>query len=248
MSGFLEDIISSTADRYLDAQIKALAIQETPQETEDPFSEVSQPTIPQSDPTVTNAGLTEVDTTVTNGTSFADEATDSMAPASASIGAEAGNAAAEESWDKKAPGSSDVIDPLAESYEIVPRDPAETETPHSATVPNLTTDTSGSWADDTVATAETSWADDAQAAAGAEEKPAPSNATTSFGANGAGGDGFQAVHHGNRGRGQRGPRDFRGRGRGDGRGRGFGRGDGRGRGRGGRGDFRGPKHGDSGAQ
>ena len=116
---------------------------------------------------------------------------------------------------------------------MVPRDPAETDTPHAASLAASATNASGaSWADDATATADSSWADDAQAAAGALPPQ---------------GDGFQAVHHGGRGRAPRTSRGERsgGRGRGEGRGRGFGgRGDGRGRGRA-RSEFRGPRRGDA---
>lgn len=135
----------------------------------------------------------------------------SNVPAGSSIGAGAANEAGGD-WDKPTSGSDD---PLAESFEIVPRDPAETETPAAPAAVNLTQ----SWADDTP---------DAAPAA-----PAAAN------------DGFHEVHHnrggrgrgGFGGRGRGGPRgDFRGRGRGRGRGDGF-RGAPRGGGfRGGRGD------------
>ncbi len=216
-------------------------MQETPQDVDDPFSdEPAAPSAPHSEPTITNAALTEIDTAqIPNGMMLAGDSIDasSTAPPSASIGVEAGNAVAEEQWDTKIPGSSD--DALTESYEIVPRNPTETETPHQMPPPS-NTQTTGSWADDATATVESSWAEDNQAVPGADAKPAPPNAMVGVATNDAAADGFQAVHHGSRGRGPRGPfrGDFRGRGRGDGRGRGGLRGDGRGRGRG-RGDFRG---------
>lgn len=140
------------------------------------------------------------------------------APAASSVDAGAANLAGGD-WDKPGPGSDDQ---LTESFEIVPRDPAETETPAAPAAVNLTQ----SWADDTPETA-----------------PAASAAAN---------DGFHEVHHnrgrgrggqqgegrgGFGGRGRGGPRgDFRGRGRGRGRGDGF-RGGPRGGGfRGGRGD------------
>ena len=223
--------LAQDSNLLIDARIKTLVLQETPQESEDPFSDEVPTTIPQSDPTDAHAGLT-------NGSNFTDGTLDTTAPAATSIGAQAGNAIAESSWDAKAP---ETIDPLAESYEMVPRDPAETDTPHapetaSSTITSAANASGASWADDATATAESSWADDAQAAAGAEPRttgPPPTNTA-------AGADGFQAVHHGSRARGQRPFRgEFRGgRGRGDGRGRpSGGRGDGRGRGgRGARGE------------
>lgn len=215
-------------------------MQETPQDVEDPFSdEPTAPSSPNSDPTIANAALTEIDTTQTsNGMVLAGDSVDvSIPPPSTSIGVETGNAVAEEQWDNKIPGSAD--DALAESYEMVPRNPTETETQHQMP-PSTTTQTTASWADDTTATVENSWAEDNQAVSGAEAKPVHPNAITGAASNSAATDGFQAVHHGNRGRGPRGSfrGDFRSRGRGDGRSRGGFRGDGRGRGKG-RGDFRG---------
>ena len=215
-------------------------MQETPQDVEDPFTdEPTEPSAPHSDPTITNTAFTEIDTAqISNGMVLAGDNVDApTAPPSASIGVKTGNVAAEEQWDSKVTGSTD--DALTESYEMIPRDPTETETPHQIPPP-VSTQTTGSWADDATATGESSWVEDNQAVLGADAKPAPPNAITGVAANDAATDGFQAVHHGSRGRGPRGPfrGDFRGRGRGDGRGRSGFRGDGRGRGRG-RGDFRG---------
>jgi hypothetical protein len=144
-----------------------------------------------------------------------------LAPAASSIEPGAANAAAEEQWDKQATGGDD---PLSESFEMVPRDPAETENPHVA-APVTSTQ---SWADDTP-----------------EPQATPGAAT--------GGDGFHEVTHHNRGGRGRGGHQGEGRGGFRGRGRGGPRGDfrgGRGRGRGefrgGRGGFRGaPRGGES---
>ena len=187
----------------------------------------SQPVPPESeatgvptDPTVANAGLTEIEGAASlNGGATAEEA--SNAPPTGSVDGGAANAAADDQWDRQATGSDD---PLAESFEMVPRDPLETETP-AAPAPNNSTQ---SWADESHESAPSS-------------TPVP-----------AGNDGFHEVHH-NRGRGRGGFqgegrggfRGGRGGPRGDGRGRGRGRGDFRGRGRGGfRGD-RGAQRGDS---
>lgn len=140
------------------------------------------------------------------------------APAAGLVDTGAANAAAEEQWDKQPSGSDD---PLAESFEMVPRDLAETETPHAvAPITSIQ-----SWADDT------------------PEPAAPTPAASN------GNDGFHEVTHNRGGRARGGPQGegrggYRGRGgpRGDHRGGGRGRGEGRGgyRGRGGpRGDFRG---------
>jgi hypothetical protein len=108
---------------------------------------------------------------------------------------------------------------LSESFEMVPRDPAETETPHIA-APVTSTQ---SWADDT------------------PEPQATSGAVS-------GGDGFQEVNAGRGGRGRGGFQgeargQYRGRGRGGPRGDFRGRGRGRGEFRGPRGAFRGPPRG-----
>ena len=110
----------------------------------------------------------------------------SDAPANASTGEGAANAAAEEQWDKQQSGSDD---PLAESFEMVPRDPAETESPHTAAPINSVK----------------SWADDATEQA-AEGAPVPKAE-----------NGFQEVHHNRGGRGRggfegRGSGGYRGRG------------------------------------
>lgn len=164
-----------------------------------------------SDPTVVHATPIEKETItqVTNG-NVAQGSASTEAPAAASTGDDAANAAAEAQWDSK-PADQD---PLAESYEMVPRDPTETETPPQ---PAQVTSTQ-SWADETTTELEAS------------------TSTTN------GNDGFHEVHHrGGRARG--GPQGesrggFRGRGRG-GEGRGRGRGGPRGERGGSRGGFRG---------
>jgi hypothetical protein len=221
-----DDGVPSTEGVVLDvtySEVKQAALDEAPFAAEEAWVDdvaQSQPAPPEteasdpvSDPTITNAGLTEIDAGAKAITETADEP--SAAPAASSIESGAANAAAEAQWDQQATGGDD---PLTESFEIVPRDPAETETPHVGAAVNSTQ----SWADDT---------------------PEPSAAPA---APASGNDGFSEVHHnrGGRGRGGHPGGDFRG---GRGRGRGGPRGDfrggrgGRGRGefRGGRGSFRG---------
>lgn len=169
-----------------------------------------------TDPTVANAGLTEIDTAAqppqsANATS--NHVDTPTVPGSASINASAANAAGETNWDVKMSASTEAG---PDGWVEVPRDPAETETGNNATPAGMT--------------GTQSWAEDVP----------PDNPSTSFtsfadapAANG--GDGFHEVHHG-RGRGRGG--DHRGdRSRGYRRGRGGYRGDrgegGRGRGRGG---------------
>ncbi|KAF2734003.1 hypothetical protein EJ04DRAFT_437892 [Polyplosphaeria fusca] len=200
-------------DHY--SQVKQAALEDAPFAAEEAWAEdVAQAhqdpleaeitTAITTDPTVVNAGLTEINTGFAtldvNGTADA-----SGAPPATSVDAGAANAAAEEQWDKQQSGSDD---PLAESFEMVPRDPAETESP-AAVAPISSTQ---SWADDAAETA---------AAAASTGTLAPAN------------DGFTDVHHNRgRGRGPGGPRGGRGGPRGEYRGRG-GRG---GRGGGFRGD------------
>ncbi|KAF2118906.1 hypothetical protein BDV96DRAFT_596714 [Lophiotrema nucula] len=197
------------------AEVKKAALDEAPFAAEEAWVEdvaQAQPSAPESeptsaiptDPTIANAGLTEINTGAgsLNGTTAVDSPN---APANAGTGDDAANAAAEEQWDKQPSGSDD---PLAESFEIVPRDPAETESPHTTAAVNSVQ----------------SWADDATEQA-AEAAPVPKTE-----------NGFQEVHHNRGGRGRggfegRGGGGYRGRGgRGEHRGRG-----GRGRGEGFRG-------------
>ncbi|KAE9979078.1 hypothetical protein EG328_001110 [Venturia inaequalis] len=203
------------------AKVKELSLAEAPIE-EDPWANG------ETDPTIANAGLNELDNTEeslpivhTNGTTnHTDESDTPVAPAATSIQEGAGNAAAEEQWDTKVPGDVGMED----SFELV-QAPTETETPVEAPAEIPAVTGTSSWADDTPA--------EPQAAAGA---PATEN------------DGFSEVVHNNRGgrgrggseqrggyRGRGGPRGdgYRGRGRGDGRGRGRGEGRGRGAPRGG---------------
>ena len=206
-----------------DGQIKQAALEEAPFAAEEAWvDEVAQSgaappeteaSVVSTDPTIANAGLTEINAGASSFSRDADLADTPSAPPATAVDTGAANAAAAEQWDKQPSGSDD---PLAESFEIVPRDIAETETPH-ATAPVGSTQ---------------SWADDA-----------PEGPSTSTPASGNGNDGFhEVVHHNRGGRGRGGPH---GEGRGGYRGRGGPRGDhrgGRGRGRG-RGDFRGDHRG-----
>ncbi|KAI0901392.1 hypothetical protein F4806DRAFT_452112 [Annulohypoxylon nitens] len=169
-------------------------------------------TVNGTDPTVANAGLTEIDSTgttapLTNGHTEKSAASSDVT-ANNDVGDSAANAAAESQWDQNndlsASGSQ-------EDWVTVPRDPAETDTGLTATP--ATTGNVQSWAD--------------------EQPENPPQARAPADAN----DGFHQVQ---RNRPQRGDREggYRGRGRGDHhrggyRGHGEGRGRGRGRGRGG---------------
>ncbi|KAK7746703.1 hypothetical protein SLS53_001890 [Cytospora paraplurivora] len=165
----------------------------------------------QTDPTIANASLTEIDagtdtalTVLTNGHSAESPAETSIP--NADIGDNAANAAGENQWD--------TGNDLAASQEWV-EVKAPVETPQTETAPSGPTTT--------VTTSTPSWADDHPVPTSSETQaatPAPAAADPN--------DGFQSVQRrgGNR---EGGFRGHRGRGRG-----GFGRGDGyRGRGRGG---------------
>ncbi|OMP85726.1 hypothetical protein BK809_0004397 [Diplodia seriata] len=194
---------------------------QAPQEEDKPPSYNEATTTVGTDPTVAHAGLTELDANVasTNGEPAAEPST----VPTANVDDSAANAAGDR-WDTKAPGSED---PLAESFEMVPRDPTETEAVHEP-APAASTQ---SWAEDTPAPA-------------APAAPVAPAAAPQAAAPATNGDGFQEVpsSRGGRGRGnyQGERRGYRGRGgpRGEGRGRGGYRGD-RGDGYRGRGGYRG---------
>lgn len=171
---------------------------------------------PQTDPTVANAGLTEINdgsaVALTNGHTTEAPASD-VVPTNADVADGAANAAGESQWDTSADQANDMA--LSQEWVDVKRESSEIET--GATAPPAAAGNSQSWADDHPEPHEV-------AAASADTN-----------------DGFHQVqrNRGNReggfrgGRGDRG--GYRGRGgRGDGRGRGRGRGGDRGD-RGGRG-------------
>ncbi|KAK4102024.1 hypothetical protein N658DRAFT_506731 [Parathielavia hyrcaniae] len=179
-----------------------------PQQTKPEAVESKQE--PQTDPTLANAALTEVDegsaTILTNG--HAQEALGSPTTAAHSntdVADDAANAAGESQWDL---GNETSPTSTQEWVDVkIPREPSETEMGLTAT-PAGPSNTQ-------------SWADDHPEAEAAPSGPAD--------------DGFQSVpgrHRGNREGGWRGRGGYRGRGgfRGDGRGRGRGRGGPRGNG------------------
>ena len=164
----------------------------------------------ETDPTIANAGLTELEDTTAVPTSatndaVAEDVTQTEAPEQIATG-EAGNAMAESSWNAEASMTTEATQ-TGEDFVLVDRNPNETESSHTPAAQQSTSN----------------WADEAGAAA--EEKAALPVAE---------GDGFSEVRRdrGGRGRGGRGGRGYEGRGRG--RGRGEGRGEYRGN-RGGRG-------------
>ena len=172
-----------------------------------------------TDPTVANAGLTELEGTDSTPTAMngVPEVEHLTGPDQSSVTAEAANAVAESNWDAQASVLTNESG-AGEGWVEVPRDPGETDTGFAATPAAI--HGGNSWAEEVTEVTET------------KEKAAAEN------------DGFeQVVHHANRDRGRGRGRggDFRGRGRGENfrgaRGRGD-RGDG-GERRGGRGRGRG---------
>lgn len=166
-----------------------------------------------SDPTIANAGLTELEDTATLVSATTENATvaDPLAqvPEQASTTAEAANPVAESSWTGEA--SMTTENTQGDDWVQVPRDPAETETAAFAPAPQQST---------------TNWADEAGAAAEEQGIVQPISEN----------DGFSEVRRerGGRARGGRGSgRGFEGRGRGRGRGEHRGHRGGGGRGRGG---------------
>ncbi|KAI1614811.1 hypothetical protein EDD37DRAFT_609297 [Exophiala viscosa] len=221
----LKSLIYGTEEKVLDVQgepldytfakVKQTSLQGAQDLAAQPSEEVDEAqvndTVPtgegiQTDNTVANAGLTELEDTTaiqTNANETESAEPEVVAiPEQAATGDDAANAAAESSWD---PQASAITDTSANNDEWVqvPRDPAETDTGLANTPAAM----HGS----------SNWAEEVGAAAAAEEKTAAEN------------DGFEQVRRerGGRGRGGRGGRgEHRGRGRG-------GRGDGHRGGRGG---------------
>lgn len=225
------------------AQVKQLAVAQgtplaqtepapQPADSESTNAAVESKQEPTTDPTISNAGLTEVDdgsaAPLTNGHHHHPQAAASSSSSSsaaggalgnADVGDSAANAAGESQWDTTATQTD-----LTASQEWVdvkiPREPSETETGLAAT-PAAPANTQ-------------SWADDhPEASAAAAEAAAPSAAPA---AAPPADDGFQSVQgrqRGNREGGGEGGGRGGWRGRGGYRGRGGFRGEGRGRGRGG---------------
>ncbi|KAF9701849.1 hypothetical protein EKO04_000286 [Ascochyta lentis] len=227
-----EDGVPSTEGVLLSvtySQVKQAALEEAPFAAEEAWVDdvaQAQPTSPEteapeaaSDPTVTHAGLTELD--AGSATAGGVEAEQSTAPAAASIEPEAANAAATAQWDKQASGQDE---PLSEPFEIIPRDPAETNAVHE-TAPVTSTQ---SWADDTPE----------PVAAQTPANDGFSEVQHNRGGRGRGGQHQGEGRGGYRGRGRGGPRGGEFRGRGRGRGGDF---------RGSRGGFRGAPRGESSA-
>ncbi|KAK3297869.1 uncharacterized protein B0H64DRAFT_431712 [Chaetomium fimeti] len=132
------------------AQVKKAAIAhatpftqtETAQQSADPEAAVESKQDPETDPTVANAGLTEVDdgsaTALVNG--HADGSSSSAPPSNAEVADEAANAAGESQWD-----TGNELSTSQEWVDVkIPREASETETGPAAT----SAAPSQSWADD----------------------------------------------------------------------------------------------------
>ena len=209
----------------IDSQIKEASLKHDPYPTEGDWNETvaesaaatqsvdqSAPASeePLSDPTITHAGLTELSTSQANGIPAEDDGGIKSPIQGTTADDMANNAGAN--------AGATEQDPMEESFEMVPRDPAETENPHEPAMQNQTN----------------SWADDAAAEQAANVSNETVQVPIANATNAPADDGFHEV--GRRSRGGRG--GFRGDGehRGRGRGRGGYRGEHRGgehRGRGG---------------
>lgn len=261
------------ANTFADSQIKQASVEHAPFQTEENWvdsvaeanaatGEIQAAGAPiTSDPTLTHAGLTELDTAAqTNGVHPGAPLDSITSPPTGITGDETGNAAGDR-WDTTAVETEKLG--MEDSFEMVPRPQDELETPASA-APISSQPTQGmNWADEPPAyetsasgnQAGESWdtkaAGDQTEDGWAAETAKNNQASADTWADGAvdaapgavpteDGDGFQSVagrHRGRGGRGRGGDGEFRGRGRGRGGFRGD-RGDGEGRGRG-RGGFRG---------
>lgn len=175
---------------FSDGDVKQACAKYAPAETAEAATEAA----PTSDPTLANAGLTELqdtsvgaEATTTEAASGANLPTDQTAPPAQTLITEEGNQVAESTYDNKdMAASSGTID----SWVEVPRNPAETDNGLQATPAN--TDTNNATTGDT---------------AGPKGQSA----------RGRGGRGGRGRGEGFRGRGRgdvRGRGDFRGRGRG----------------------------------
>ncbi|KAI9777480.1 MAG: hypothetical protein M1835_005232 [Candelina submexicana] len=217
------------------ANVKQIALEHAPYAAEEAWAEgvaQAEPASPTSedppppvgtDPTVVNAGLTEIDNPMMpDGGNVEHNETPTVIEQS-TIDAGAANAAAETQWDAKMSASAESG---PDDWVSVPRDPAETETGTAATPAAFTNNSTQSWADDHPTEPVAPPTDFAEAT------PISTNAVTN-------GDGFHEVHHSRGGRGGRSRGAFRG-GEGGYRSRGGYRGDRHERGdRGGEGGYRG---------
>lgn len=176
ITGADEKITDTTGDlvEFTYAQIKEAALA-----APKPAAEVDADAPPAfgaagSDPTIVNAGLTELQDTNTiplhtqNGDSEAQ-----TIPEQTSTGDEAANAVAESKWDPAASAHTDVSAGGEDWVNVnVPRDPAETDNGLQATPADATTATQGNYTSEltsdeipaTVTAASASWAEEVSAA------------------------------------------------------------------------------------
>lgn len=128
-----------------DLAVEAASVQEQEIEPVEPIPEdvssnTAEDTIPQTDPTIANAGLTEIDDNQTIPLSTQAAAVETEEVAQNSGFGEGANAAAQANWDQ----NNDLS--ASQEWVEVPRDAAETETGVVAT-PAAPANTQ-SWADD----------------------------------------------------------------------------------------------------
>lgn len=137
-------IIDKAAHKLLDAEIKAAVLAQAPPLAAAEVASSAEATqYPvETDATIANAGLTEIDAPATSAlTNGHEEVYEAHAiPQNSGFGDGAANAAAEANWD----ASNDLS--VSQEWVEVPRAPVETET--TATAPPPSTSNVQSWADD----------------------------------------------------------------------------------------------------
>ncbi|KAK0269009.1 hypothetical protein LTR35_015104 [Friedmanniomyces endolithicus] len=164
-----EDTPFQTEEAWIDSVAEAnAAVSEEQQHQQNPTGGEADTTAPAaSDPTLVNAGLTELDAPQTNGVPATNH--DKLTtPANASAGDEAGNLAGDR-WDTGAGAQQDAMGG-DEGYEIIPRpnDEVDIPAPSSATAPAAATAPAPA-VEDMLQREKTSWADEANASAAPAE-------------------------------------------------------------------------------
>lgn len=238
-------------DRYLlvaaaDARIRAASLEDTgftesldTSADDSATAPLTTDKVPQSDPTLTHATLTELDGAAASQTNGV-HPVESFLPAQVSAGDEAGNTAGD-AWDTGAGAAS--TDLGGEGFEMVPRPNEEVDVPAPAPAEQKAGGGGESWADQATDAAAAHAVGSNKPVGQAEDASGWAGETSA--ATAPPDDGFQQIQArhprgGDRGRSGRGNGEFRGRGGRGGRGRGEGQFRGTGE-RGGRGAFRGDR-------
>ncbi|TKA75400.1 hypothetical protein B0A55_05785 [Friedmanniomyces simplex] len=165
-----------TEEAWVDSVAEANAAVEEQQQQQSATGGEPDATAPTaSDPTLVNAGLTELDAPQANGAPAADcEVLTS--PANASAGNEAGNVAGDR-WDAGAGAQQQDGNGMGgdEGYEIIPRPNDEVDTPAPSSAPAA----SAPAVEDMLQREKTSWADEANAVSASVAEPASTSGTSS---------------------------------------------------------------------